>query len=126
MEKMTTKADKQKKEREMLAAFLRETPKEELDKFFAEVDALPIKGPTYDEYLKALNDMNTNRDQYQRNLDERQKKHLDEIKRRQDAAFTPCAHDACTSCHGTGVKVSGEACFHHLSCKCRKCNPTHM
>ncbi len=35
-----------------------------------------------------------------------------------------CLHDNCTVCAGTGIKKSGDACIHHLSCSCPKCSPT--
>ncbi len=33
-----------------------------------------------------------------------------------------CLHDACTQCHGTGIKdFDGSLCVHHISCTCPKC-----
>lgn len=60
------------------------------------------------------------REQYERELKERQQKHLERI--RNDPNWQPCMHDACTSCHGTGVKFDGSACIHGISCSCPKCS----
>ena len=35
--------------------FMEETPKEEIDALKAEIDAMGIEGPTFDEYLVTLN-----------------------------------------------------------------------
>lgn len=35
----------------------------------------------------------------------------------------PCAHDGCSSCHGTGKKEDGSFCVHMLYCSCPKCSP---
>jgi len=34
---------------------------------------------------------------------------------------TPCLHDSCSQCHGTGKKQDGTICIHHISCPCPKC-----
>jgi Ca2+-binding EF-hand superfamily protein len=34
--------------------FMEETPKEEIDAMMAEIDAMGIEGPTFDEYLEIL------------------------------------------------------------------------
>ena len=36
--------------------------------------------------------------------------------------YIPCAHDSCTQCHGTGVKIDGTACIHMISCSRPKCS----
>lgn len=32
-----------------------------------------------------------------------------------------CMHINCPSCHGTGVKDTGGACIHGISCPCKNC-----
>ncbi len=58
--------------------------------------------------------------QYQKDLIERQRKHLEHL-------FTdnwkPCLHDNCTECMGTFLRKDGTVCFHMLSCDCPKCSP---
>lgn len=61
------------------------------------------------------------REQYEKDLKERQEKHLREIAGG-GAPWSPCMHDACTECHGTGVKRFGGACIHGISCPCPKCS----
>lgn len=34
-----------------------------------------------------------------------------------------CLHDSCSLCKGTGKKVDGSICIHHISCNCPKCTP---
>lgn len=63
----------------------------------------------------------TDRKQYECELAEKQRRHLESIQRRQDAEFIPCQHDACAECVGTGVKKNGTKCIHHISCRCPKC-----
>lgn len=65
----------------------------------------------------------TNREQYEKDLRRRQQEHLDSIKRQNDMNWTPCAHDQCSSCHGTGVRHDGSSCVHAISCPCPKCSP---
>lgn len=38
---------------------------------------------------------------------------------------SPCLHDACPDCHGTGRKANGNYCFHYISCPCPKCTPRY-
>jgi hypothetical protein len=33
-----------------------------------------------------------------------------------------CLHDSCTECRGTGIKITGGACVHAISCPCPKCS----
>lgn len=74
------------------------------------------------------------REQYEEDLKRRQDEHLKSIKRQQDEyslenlkfepnqrPWQPCLHDQCQSCHGTGLKLTGEMCIHYLSCNCPKC-----
>lgn len=65
--------------------------------------------------------------QYEKDLKERQRKHLENVqknKNNRNINWKPCLHDQCTSCHGTGKKINGEACIHWISCTCPKCTPT--
>ncbi len=61
------------------------------------------------------------RDQYERDLKERQERHLREI-REQGRYWKPCLHDQCSQCHGTGLTKFG-VCVHALHCDCPKCQP---
>ena len=54
-------------------------------------------------------------------LRKRQEEHLKRIQKLYEGNWTPCAHDACTSCHGTGIKSDGTGCIHFISCRCPKC-----
>lgn len=64
-----------------------------------------------------------NREEYEKNLRERQRKHFEEIRKNQDNHWQPCLHDQCPQCHGTGVKLDGSMCVHSISCSCPKCSP---
>jgi len=64
-----------------------------------------------------------NEEEYYRNLRERQRLHLESVKRRQNGPFRPCTHDSCQLCHGTGIKCDGSACIHFIHCSCPKCCP---
>lgn len=67
------------------------------------------------------------REQYEKELAERQKKHLEAVNRGaglldlSKVAWKPCLHDQCPNCHGTGITLSGGFCFHGLVCDCPKC-----
>lgn len=65
------------------------------------------------------------RDEYERDLRRRQAEHLKHVKGGWDyrAPWSPCAHDACSECVGTGVKRDGSVCIHGISCQCPKCSP---
>ncbi len=66
-----------------------------------------------------------NREQYERDLADRQRRHMERIFVPQcQRPWKPCAHDQCTSCHGTGVREDGRACMHMLSCDCPRCSRT--
>ncbi len=66
------------------------------------------------------------REQYEKDLAERQRKHLEGILGRQGENWRPCLHDACTECHGTGIKAYGGHCVHMISCSCPRCSPYSM
>lgn len=63
---------------------------------------------------------NINQEEYERELKERQERHL----KRFQKPWQPCLHDQCQSCHGTGINAFGSACIHSISCPCPKCTPT--
>lgn len=64
---------------------------------------------------------NPNRDAYERDLAERQRRHLEAIGAAQP--WSPCMHDSCPECVGTGVRANGGACVHMISCPCPRCTP---
>lgn len=62
------------------------------------------------------------RQAYEEELRRRQKEHIETVQgsyRR----WRPCMHDACPECVGTGIKRTGGACIHGISCPCPKCTP---
>lgn len=61
------------------------------------------------------------REEYERDLRERQRRHLQSIENG-GRPWQPCLHDGCSNCHGTGVGKHGP-CIHALSCPCPKCSP---
>ena len=63
------------------------------------------------------------RDEYEKDLREQQRRHLDATRQGWDYNWTPCMHDSCPRCHGTGVKLDGSECIHGLCCPCPKCSP---
>lgn len=64
------------------------------------------------------------REQYEKDLAEKQKQHLDAVRRGQRGSpWRPCLHDGCSRCHGTGIQIDGTTCVHCLSCPCPKCTP---
>lgn len=63
------------------------------------------------------------REMYERDLKERQDKHLARFKTQRP--WQPCLHDQCQSCHGTGINQFGGACIHGISCSCPKCTPSY-
>lgn len=63
------------------------------------------------------------RENYERDLRERQHRHLDSIREHEfRPPWSPCMHDGCQRCHGTGVSING-SCVHMMSCPCPKCTP---
>ena len=65
------------------------------------------------------------REEYEDDLRRRQKEHFEKIKNKQ-GKFTPCLHEKCTGCHGTGIKLDRSKCNHFISCPCPKCNRAHF
>lgn len=51
-----------------------------------------------------------NREAYEEDLRRRQEEHLRQV-RSSPLGWKPCAHDGCTQCHGTGVKIDGSSCI---------------
>jgi len=72
----------------------------------------PVSGPP------RMKNRLSDRESYERDLAIKQENHLRQI---QEKNWMPCAHDECPKCHGTGKKINGEICIHHLSCMCPKC-----
>ena len=66
-----------------------------------------------------------NKETYERELKERQRKHLEEVEKNKDESFVPCRHNECSECVGTFVKKDGSPCIHYISCPCPKCNPVY-
>lgn len=66
-----------------------------------------------------------NRQDYEKELAERQRKHLENVEGFGGNNWRPCLHDQCSQCHGTGVRHDGSACVHCLSCPCPKCTPSY-
>ncbi len=66
----------------------------------------------------------TDEEEYNRGLQERQKRHLDGICNPHSAPWMPCMHDSCPQCVGTGIKGDGSICVHCISCPCPKCTPS--
>ncbi len=70
------------------------------------------------------------RKKYEEHLRKKQEKHLKRISIRFDEFYEmnwrPCLHDACTECHGTGLKIDGTGCVHYISCLCQKCSPSYL
>ena len=66
-----------------------------------------------------------NREQYERDLAERQRRHMESLSRAEYRNWKPCAHDQCQSCHGTGLGMFGP-CVHSLYCDCPKCSPQSL
>lgn len=66
------------------------------------------------------------RDQYEKELHNRQKEHLEKVMKNTQPHWQPCMHDKCNECYGTGVKIDGTQCVHSISCPCPKCNPLSL
>ena len=66
-----------------------------------------------------------NREEYEKQLAEKQMNHLENMNHIRERNWRPCMHDQCTQCHGTGVKWDGSACIHSISCPCPKCSPSY-
>lgn len=65
-----------------------------------------------------------NRKQYEDDLKQRQKEHLDNVYNN-NQNWRPCLHDSCPECLGTGIKKDGTMCIHNISCPCPKCTPSY-
>lgn len=67
-----------------------------------------------------------NREEYEKDLKRRQEEHLKNVRQlavsKMTEYWTPCMHDQCTSCHGTGIKLDGSMCLHAIICPCPKCS----
>lgn len=63
------------------------------------------------------------KEEYERDLKERQRIHLEKVNRYRNQHWTPCMHETCPQCVGTGVKVDGSTCIHMMYCTCPKCSP---
>lgn len=64
-----------------------------------------------------------NREEYEKDLAERQRKHLENVRAVGNNNWSPCLHDTCPACHGTGIKIDGSMCIHNIACSCPKCTP---
>lgn len=63
-----------------------------------------------------------NKDEDLKNLNEQQKKPLDEVNKKQKSCWELCAHNACVNCSGTGIGKDNKQCVHFISCTCPKCS----
>lgn len=63
---------------------------------------------------------------YEEELAKKQRTHLKMVQGNLTyrSGWQPCLHDGCTQCCGTGIKLDGSPCIHHLACPCPKCTPT--
>jgi hypothetical protein len=71
-------------------------------------------------------------EKYERELHKKKQDHLRRVRDLSEPTIytndnkpymaSPCAHDQCPSCHGTGVTINGGGCIHNLVCSCRKCS----
>lgn len=67
--------------------------------------------------------MMIDKDRYERDLKERQRRHLENVKTGGER-WQPCLHDGCAECHGTGIRHDGSICAHAISCPCPRCSPS--
>lgn len=75
------------------------------------------------DYNNSYSTTFTTQEEYERELERRQKTHLAQLTH--TPAFSPCLHDSCPNCHGTGRSRLG-ICVHNISCQCPKCTPTYL
>lgn len=61
------------------------------------------------------------REEYEKDLKEKRAEHLKNINKRKNPYWSPCLHNDCTLCYGTGKKADGSMCIHFISCPCPKC-----
>lgn len=74
---------------------------------------------------------NINKEEYEKDLAERQRRHLENLNLGQlgttaPTPWQPCMHDACSGCLGTGIRFGGGICIHMISCPCPKCTPSYF
>ena len=65
------------------------------------------------------------KEEYEKDLIQKQKEHFAKIHNRQNQNWKPCAHDSCPNCVGTGVDSFGRPCVHGIYCNCPKCSPSY-
>ena len=65
-------------------------------------------------------------DEYQKQVSERQRKHLEAVRSNLERSLQPCLHNNCNKCCGTGIRKDGTACIHMISCPCAKCSPIRL
>lgn len=63
------------------------------------------------------------REDYEKDVIQKQKEHLGRVQQRQNRNWKPCAHNSCTNCFGTGIDSFGNTCVHGIYCNCPKCSP---
>lgn len=80
---------------------------------------------TTGDIIIIMDNTQINREQYEKDLAERQRKHLESTQIHKESNWRPCMHDACPECIGTGVKRDGSVCVHGISCPCPKCTPQY-
>jgi len=63
---------------------------------------------------------------YEKELKQRQEEHLKNVNQNRNNFinnnWSPCLHDSCNECCGTGIKLNGSSCIHFISCPCPKCS----
>lgn len=66
--------------------------------------------------------------EYEKDLKRRQEEHLAKVNasKYNNPFWQPCAHEQCSECVGTGLKLDGGICVHHLYCSCPKCTPQYI
>ena len=67
--------------------------------------------------------MQPDREEYERELERRQQEHLRQVQYGRESYWSPCLHDSCQDCVGTGIKRDGSFCIHFIACSCPKCTP---
>ena len=66
------------------------------------------------------------REEYEKAHKERQAEHLRNIAKNKAPKWTPCLHDTCPHCLGTGQKIDGSPCVHTIVCDCPRCKSVRM
>ena len=67
------------------------------------------------------NDLLKERDKYKQRL--RDPNYVPVVAFRKNRPQTPCLHNVCPDCNGTGNKQWGSICVHMISCPCSSCSP---